>query len=86
VTATLDDVTKKTKAPSRPEVRGRIDRLVKFGYTAQVKIGTLAQLPSLTPSQPPAAARPAIRTRPQPRASSGPKESASACRADAAGG
>ncbi len=50
MTATLDDVTKKTKAPSRPGVRGRIDRLVEFGYTAQVKIGTLAQLPSLTPS------------------------------------
>src|SRR6266851_7330891 len=33
-------------------VRGRIDRLVEFGYTAQVKIGTLAQLAGLTPSQP----------------------------------
>src|SRR5260221_2218843 len=31
-----------------------MDRLVEFGYTAQVKTGTLAQLASLTPSQPPA--------------------------------
>lgn len=59
--------------------------MVGFGYTAQAKVGTLAQLVGLTPSQP---QRHLASHQDLASASGllGPMESVPTCRADAAGG